>query len=300
MTFSKYFNKLSFCLLALMTIVLFLPQTALCQTEKLGIVGYTAPKDWTKTKKENIVAFSEINQATGAFCIITLYGATPGTGNAEKDFKREWKNLLVEPFKAEPNPETETESEAGWTAISGGTSIEYEGIKSAAFLTVISGGGKAISILSVFNNASYAAQVAAFTRKIELGKASAETSTPQRDEPVTPETSSVFAEMSAAGLVGEFESNEIRANQTYIGKRVRIRGIVNIIEINKTGQVVVTFKSSIGTTRNARCYFNKSESSRVADLSAHTEATVEGIVRGMGDGFDNSKAYIVLENCIVP
>ena len=105
----------------------------------------------------------------------------PGTGNPEKDFKREWNNLVVEPFKAEPNPATETEAEDGWTAIGGGTAIQFQGTQSAAFLTVISGGGKTISILSVFNKGSYAAQVAAFASKIELGKAVAEIPT-QPDE----------------------------------------------------------------------------------------------------------------------
>jgi hypothetical protein len=115
------------------------------------------------------------------------------------------------------------------------------------------------------------------------------------------QSSSRFSEgMHAAALVREFENNEIRANQLYIGKRMRIHGTVNIIEINKDGQIVLTFKSSITTSRNARCYFNKSQSSRVAAINAHEEATVEGTVRGLGDGFDNSKAYLVLEDCVVP
>ena len=74
----------------------------------------------------------------------------------------------------------------------------------------------------------------------------------------------------------------------------------NTIEINSSGQIVLTFKSSITTYKNARCYFNKSQSARVAALNAHVEATVEGTVKGLGDGFDNSKAYLVLESCTVP
>ena len=65
------------------------------QTEKLGIVQYTPPQGMTKTPKENVVAFREINQKTGTYCIITLYGATPGTGNSIGDFAREWNNLVV-------------------------------------------------------------------------------------------------------------------------------------------------------------------------------------------------------------
>ena len=89
-------------------VCLLIPQTALCQTEKLGVVKYTPPKDWDKATKENTVAFSRLNEATGRFCIITLYGATPGTGQPQSDFAREWNNLVVKPFKAEANPKTET------------------------------------------------------------------------------------------------------------------------------------------------------------------------------------------------
>ena len=38
------------------------------QSEKLGLAKYTPPKGWTKTEKENVVIFNEINQASGNFC----------------------------------------------------------------------------------------------------------------------------------------------------------------------------------------------------------------------------------------
>jgi hypothetical protein len=106
--------------------------------------------------------------------------------------------------------------------------------------------------------------------------------------------------MHAAALVKEFESNEVRANGLYAGKRVRIHGTVNSIEIDNDGKIVLTFKSSISTYNNARCYFSKSQSSRVAAINANTEATVEGTVRGLGGGFDGAKAFLLLDNCIVP
>ena len=277
-----------------------LPQSVFSQTEKLGIVRYTPPKGWNKTVKENIVAFTDLDEATGHFCIITLYGATPGTGNPESDFKREWNNLVIKPFKAEANPETATEVSDGWTAIAGGSAVQLESGKAAAFLTVISGGGKTVSILGLFNDQSYAGQLAAFGTGIDLGKAVADSPAPRREESAPRPTSTDITSMHAAALVGEFESNEVRANQVYIGKRVRIHGTVNTIEIGKDGRVVLTFKSSITTRNNARCFFSQSQNSGVATLSAHTVATVEGTVRGMGGGFDDAKAFVLLENCIVP
>ena len=106
--------------------------------------------------------------------------------------------------------------------------------------------------------------------------------------------------MHAATLVKEFESNEVRANHLYVGKRMRIVGTVNSIEIDNDGKIILTFKSSVSTYNNARCYFNKSQSARVASLNANEQATVEGTVRGLGGGWEGAKAFLVLENCIVP
>ena len=89
---------------------------ALGQTEKLGLVTYTPPQGWTKTPKENVVALSAVDQGTGGFCIITLYGATPSAGSPNNDFTKEWNNLVVKTLQAAANPPTETELSDGWTA----------------------------------------------------------------------------------------------------------------------------------------------------------------------------------------
>jgi len=281
-------------------VCLFVSPVVVAQTEKLGIVKYTPPKGWAKTAKENTLVFSEVNQSTGGFCVITLYGATPGTGNPQKDFAREWNNLVVKPFGAEANPKTETEGADGWTGIAGGSSIEFQGSKSAAFLTVFSRGETTVSVLAISNAETYLPQLVAFISSIEADKEAADNASTPREEssPAAPSTS--VPAMHAAALVREFEGNELRANQTYVGKRVRITGTVNSIEINRAGQIVLDFKTSVSTYKMARCYFGKSQSSRVSALNAHQEATVEGTVKGLGDGFDNSKAFLVLEDCTVP
>jgi tRNA_anti-like len=278
---------------------LFAPLSVFSQTERLGVVQYTPPKGWTKTQKENVVTFSEINHS-GRFCFITLYGATPSVGTPQKDFAKEWNNLVVTPWSGEANPKTETETVDGWTAIAGGSAIDFQGNKAFAFLSVLSGFGKAISVLGILNDDSYLVPLQAFVERMEMDKSIANVHAPivEPTQPARPTENT--ATMHAAGLVKEFENNEIRANQTYIGKRVRITGTVNSIEINRAGQIVLTFKSSITTSRMARCYFGPSQSSRVGVLNAHEQATVEGTVKGLGDGFDNSKAYLVLEHCTVP
>lgn len=96
--------------------------------------------------------------------------------------------------------------------------------------------------------------------KIWLDARAAATATdnPAQREDSLPEAPAANAPaMHAAALVKEFESNEVRANQLYAGKRVRIFGTVNSIEIDNDGKIVLTFKSSISTYNNARCYFQQ-------------------------------------------
>ncbi len=283
----------------MLTFCLFAPPTVSGQTEKLGAVAYTPVKGWKKTAKENIVTFSEIDAAAGKFCTITLYGSTAGTGKAESDFVREWNNLVVKPFGAAAVPKTETEMADGWTLTAGGAAVDFNGTNAVAFLTVMSSGLRTVSILGVFNHESYMTELAAFGGSIDIEKAAAQIPAP-REAPLPPAASAAATTMNAGSLVREFEVNEIRAGQTYIGKVVRISGTINTILVGSDGRIAITFKSTLGAYGNARCYFNSSQSSRVAALSAHTEATVQGTVRGWEGGYSGAKVFVFLDDCIVP
>jgi hypothetical protein len=276
------------------------PLAALAQTDSLGIVEFTPPKGWIKSAKDNVVIFRDIRQSSGHFCFLTLYGATPSTGVPQKDFVREWNNLVVQPWSAEANPKTETIPDNGWTAIAAGAPIDFQGNKAFAFLTVISGFGKTITVLGILNDDSYLAPLQAFVEGMNIDKA-AVAGTAQTHEEMRPAASAnAGPTMNVNALAKEFQDNEVRANQTWIGKRVRVTGTVNTIKIVANGSIELTFKTSITNYNMARCTFDKSQSAGVATLTAHTEGTVEGTVRGLGGGFDNSKTYFLLENCSVP
>ncbi len=107
------------------------------------------------------------------------------------------------------------------------------------------------------------------------------------------------AAIGAGSLVMEFEGNEVRANQMYGGKRIRVNGTVNSIDIQKNGQIILTFHSPFGGYAQTQCYFNKSQSSRLAEFSGGQQAVVEGTVKGIGGGM-GGKGFVVLENCTVP
>jgi hypothetical protein len=134
---------------------------------------------------------------------------------------------------------------------------------------------------------------------IEREPAAAVATAPQSPAQPTVPQNAPSATVSAGLLVMEFEGNEVRANQMYGGKRIRVNGTVNSIDVQKNGSVILTFHSPAMGYAQTQCYFNKSQSSRLAQLSGGQEATVEGTVRGIGGGL-NGKGFVVLENCIVP
>jgi len=219
---TKLFSCMILSFFMLIIVGLFAPQTAFSQSEKLGIVQYTSPKGMTKTPKDNVMAFSQFDQAAGTYCIMTLYGATPGTGNAESDFAREWNNLVVKTLdKAEATPKIDTSTAEGWTVMAGGSAVESGAGKAVAFLTVISGFGKTVSILAVFNDPAYATRVDQFISGIDLDKPSAPvnvTATPA--SPAYVDGKLVIPlplrPLTIADLVGEWGEDAQRISTTYV------------------------------------------------------------------------------------
>jgi hypothetical protein len=149
-------------------------QQVFSQTETFDIATYIPPKEWKKEAKKNVMNFTNVNMTTGKFCVIAMYASNASTGNAEKDFKKEWKELVATPFKAEANPKTETETTAdGWKVIGGAAPIKLDGADVYIILTVFSGFGKTFSVRTSLNDQSYIAQVDELLKSMALDKAKA-------------------------------------------------------------------------------------------------------------------------------
>lgn len=219
------FNRSIYRSCILTTIVFFVPLGTFGQTEKLGIVQYTAPKGMTKTAKPNVVVFSEYDQASGKYCIITVYGATPGTGNAQSDFTREWNNLVIKTLdKAEASPKTDVSEADGWTVLAGGSAVESGAGQALAFLTVISGSGQAVSILAVFNDPVYLKQVDTFIGGIDMEKAASRTNNTAASAPATLDSDGNLyipeptRQLTIADLAGQWGDNPGRIATTYVDR----------------------------------------------------------------------------------
>lgn len=120
---------------------------------------------------------------------------------------------------------------------------------------------------------------------------------PQSSPPSDSPQVASAATVNAGKLVIDFEGNEVRATQIYGGKRIRVSGTVNSIDILKDGRITLTFHSPAAGYAHTRCFFNKSQSSRLAEIVSGQVVIVEGTVRGFSDSL---KRYVELENCIVP
>jgi hypothetical protein len=237
-------NHFILALFATFIFCLFIQQTAFGQTEKLGIISYTSPKGWTKTTNENVVGFSEVDQTTGRFCIITVYGEMASTGNPTTDFTSMWSNLAVKNLNAKANPETDTQQEDGWTIIAGASAVDSEGIKGAAFLTVISGFGKIVSVLAVFNDPSYMDKIAAFVAGMDLDKTTAPATTAV-NQPTYDANGKLIVplptrQLTVADFEGEWGEDAKRLSTTYV---YRSSG-------NYAGSDNLTFRSKMTITKN--------------------------------------------------
>lgn len=140
-------------------VTVLLVQQAFSQTESFDIITYTPPKDWKKDAKPGVVNYTNVNTSTGGFCVIAIYASSVSTGNAQKDFSNRWKELVETPYKAEANPQKETQTAKGWEFVSAAAKVKLDGTDIAIILTVISGFGKTISIRASLNDQSYSAQL---------------------------------------------------------------------------------------------------------------------------------------------
>ncbi len=118
-------------------------------------------------------------------------------------------------------------------------------------------------------------------------------SNPTKQRPPKSEPASIS--LHQAELVREFEGNEVRANQLYKGKRVRIHGNVNTVATAKNGGFVLTYKTSVSTYVPAQCYFSEEFSNQLAKIQTNDDVEVEGTVRG----FINSRFSVALEDCSI-
>lgn len=88
-----------------------------------------------------------------------------------KDFKQDWQELVVTPYKALANPETETQTTAdGWKVVTGASAVKLDGFDVYILLTVTSGFGKTVTVRCSMNDQAYTTQIDALFATMEFDK----------------------------------------------------------------------------------------------------------------------------------
>lgn len=155
-------------LFALCCIIL---QQAIAQTETFDIATYTPPANFRKEDKPGGVVFSQTNDSTGRYCAIIIFASTAGLGDVAKDFKLQWDELAVKKYAADANPATEkAQTPNGWKVLTGASKIKIQETDAYIILTVFSGFGKRISVISTLNDDAYLVKLDAFLETIQLDK----------------------------------------------------------------------------------------------------------------------------------
>jgi hypothetical protein len=166
-------------------LLLIISSVSFSQTETFDIISYTPPKDWKKEVKPGVINYTKLNTTAGTFCVIALYASTASTGDEQKDFKKNWEELVVTPYKAEANPKTETQTtDDGWKVVTGGSSVKSNDMDVSVLLIVASGFGKTVSIRCAMNDQAYTTQIDALFETIELDKTETATVNNNKNETV--------------------------------------------------------------------------------------------------------------------
>ncbi len=73
-------------------------------TASFGNVSYVEPANWSLTDNSSYRTYSTINNSSNIFCIISIYGSDVSSGNAEGDFRNEWKGIVSGHFTVLKTP----------------------------------------------------------------------------------------------------------------------------------------------------------------------------------------------------
>jgi hypothetical protein len=85
--------------------------------------------------------------------------------------------------------------------------------------------------------------------------------------------------LRAAEMLKAYENNKLQAEQTYKGKRVRIKGVVGSIGSDILDQPYVTVGTGASfEVTQLQCMFSKEQSGQLAKLNKGQAITVEGTV----------------------
>jgi len=178
---STMFRNLTFMLLMLSYSYLIAQQR-----ETFDIASYVAPKGWKKEITNSAMAYTITNNATGDWCVITVFKSMNSSGSLVTDFDHEWNELVTKSYPNTAKPTPELVTQGGWSVQSGLGNFTWQNRQSVILLNVISGYGRVTSVTVTTNTKAYQTEAEQFLDSIEMQKTEADTAVPS--EPLITKT----------------------------------------------------------------------------------------------------------------
>jgi hypothetical protein len=179
--------------------------TATAQKTTFDIATYTVAAGWTPEIKDFAASYVKTNNVTKSWCRVTIYKSIQSSGNPLTDFNNEWNTLIVKNnWGPATPPQTETETEDGWTSHSAVSTFTFENKEAYSLLSTISGYGVELSVVVLMNSNEYMQQIEQLLLSLDLKKPDQPIVT-QQSQPVTQSNSQRgFTVTAASGNHGIF------------------------------------------------------------------------------------------------
>jgi hypothetical protein len=156
-------------LLTVLALLSFQLSAAAQRPEKYDIVAYTAPSGWEVSEDDNVRKFTKEGPADGIYCVIGLGKSLPANGDSKTNFTKAWTALVADTLGVTAEPQMGAPgAKNGWTTEVGLAPFEKEGLKGAAMLTTMTGGGKMVYVLVLTNSDSFEKDIEAFVDGMTL------------------------------------------------------------------------------------------------------------------------------------
>lgn len=123
------------------------------QTQTFDITSFTPPSGWATAQGSTNITFTFIDQAAGHYVMLVVYNSTASSGDQEKDFASEWKNVVVRSFSEVGVPRSmSNRTKPGLEFREGSANVAKSGKASYVRLMVFPSGKRMFSVMAVATN----------------------------------------------------------------------------------------------------------------------------------------------------
>ncbi len=120
--------------------------TSYAQKKTFDIISYQAPAGWAAKEGNGYISYSKVDGSSWAQ--IAIYQHRSSEGDVQKDFDKDWKELVAPASRGISAPEkTVPQTANGWTVMSGAGVWQFNGANVASILTTYSNNTVCVSLL---------------------------------------------------------------------------------------------------------------------------------------------------------